>query len=661
MQNLDSHIMEQYENFARGVRLKVYFAQKDSTSQSSDPFLRLKSKWQPPTADRPVEDYLSTVKGKLAEQLKLAKNNKHYLTRQYSPLWLPKALNSIKENKEIIVTEADKNMGVVVMKTSEYIMHGLKQLQDSKTYKSCDNINYPELWDTLELILAKRNFLFTLNQVGDFIYSPTAAYLLQLKDSPYLKLGLFYMLMKVHKPVLAGRPIVSSINTVTYHASKYIDHKLQPIYKSIYSYLKSSQDLLVDLDLDRYKFSEDVVILCADIDSLYPNIPITQGLKMMRESIDYALKCETNTPSTFQLYNDNEVDLLMDLMKFVLENNYFSFGNLQYQQIEGTAMGTPAAVVFACLFLDSHERQVSQLVLQKFGIYPLFYKRYIDDIFAIFSSRHEAKTFIKYFCNNKQLPTIKCSSRTISSTEGIFLDLRIFKGKRFQEEGKFDTTIYQKPQNKYLYLPPNSFHPKAVFPSYILSELNRYRLVCNNDDDFNAISEEFFTRLKARGYSDEFLNPIFQKTSSREFLFNKLVQRVRSKETQKTVENINLFKTVFNPQTKALKIKDSLKLTDSVLLTHAGKLACNDKDPIVCYSNSPNIQSHLSQTRKNLHNIILQHNISLNIVDIDRFIRDVEVRTEPTFGTNSREIQIFNGQKSVTDLTQRLSTDLIIQ
>jgi hypothetical protein len=321
--------------------------------------------------------------------------------------------------------------------------------------------------------------------------------------------------MKVHKPKLSGRPIVSSINTVTYFASKYLDHILQPIYKRISSYIESSQALVAFLDGWKVPNYRNCVILCADIDSLYPNIPLVEGLKYMVESITFH-----NSMMDKRLFDENDIEFISELMRFVLGNNYFTFGNLIFKQLNGTAMGTPAAVVFACLFLDSLERRV----FKEHKIKSMCFKRYIDDIFAIFGTKEEAELFLQHFTT--KLPTIKCSSYTISETEGVFLDLVIFKGPRFQNEAKFDTKIYQKPQNKYLYLTPNSFHPKAIFPAFIVSELNRYRLCCNSEDDFQKVKNEFFDRLIARGYETSMLNGLFTKWSSRDILLKKVKERL---------------------------------------------------------------------------------------------------------------------------------------
>lgn len=541
----------------------------------------------------------------------------HFTNRRYSPPWLPNTLKMIQNNKDIIVTEADKNMGVVVMKTSDYIKHGLQQLQNQNTYLPCEEKpNFDSLWNDLKFILNKyKLFEYTDHRTKEVKQTALAKYLLQLYNRKELKLGTFYLLMKVHKTPVAGRPIVSSINTVTYFASKYIDRKLQPIYKSIPSFLKSSQDLIADLEMLKLINNENCYILCADVDSLYPNIPTKEGLLMMKQSITNR-NAQVDKADKLTM---EEISLLCDLMQFVLNNNYFSFGNLVFKQIDGTAMGTPAAVVFACLFLDSHETRI----FEETQIKRLLYKRYIDDIFAIFETKEAAEIFISRFSNDARLPTIKCSNFTISNQDGVFLDLKIFKGNRFASTSIFDIKTYQKPQNKYLYLPLNSFHPKAIFPAYIVSELNRYRLTCNNDNDFDEIKEDFFKRLQARGYPSEFLTPLFLKVKTRTTLLQALYNRIRQKKGTQASNSPTIFKTLYTPQTKAMKLKQCLELTEPMNERREGIELCNRKNPIICYSNTPSIQSYFSQTRKKLHDLPLKHHMNLDIENITKFIETV--------------------------------------
>ena len=58
----------------------------------------------------------------------------------------------------------------------------------------------------------------------------------------------------------------------------------------------------------------------------------------------------------------------------------------------------------------------------------------------------------------------------ISDTELIFLDMNIYKDKYFKTNNILSTKLYQKENNKYLFIPPFSSHAPSI---YIKSTDNR--------------------------------------------------------------------------------------------------------------------------------------------------------------------------------------------
>ncbi|CAI5463879.1 unnamed protein product [Closterium sp. Yama58-4] len=70
---------------------------------------------------------------------------------------------------------------------------------------------------------------------------------------------------------------------------------------------------------------------------------------------------------------------------------------------------------------------------------------------------------------------------------------------------------HEKPLNRYFYIPFSSFHSRECKKGFISSELKRH---CIRNSSFNTFWERkvlFFNRLKARGYPDYFLRPIFNQ------------------------------------------------------------------------------------------------------------------------------------------------------
>jgi hypothetical protein len=96
------------------------------------------------------------------------------------------------------------------------------------------------------------------------------------------------------------------------------------------------------------------------VESLYPSIPTKEGLEALKEMIKGK-------------FDTAELNLIMTLAGLVLEHHYLEFNGKYWRQVQGTAMGSNFAVVYACLFLcflEQRQENPQQL---------LFYKRYIDD------------------------------------------------------------------------------------------------------------------------------------------------------------------------------------------------------------------------------------------------------------------------------------------
>jgi hypothetical protein len=613
MKDFSVYIDKQFDDYHRRCSIARYFNEHPSSSEI-DPKLRVKgSTWIPPLSSGDIMyRYLNQVEAKLDRSVRKLEQSfaEHYDHMEKTPNWIYSTLRDLKSNTDIIITDADKNMGICVISTEQYVKEGLRQLNDPSTYRELSEPpNFGDIRVELESILKRHNSFFAPKKYPK--ESPRLSDLAKLffqdlgcshnnpnpTPSSRLRLGHFYMLMKVHKEKVTGRPIVSSFDTCSYHVSRYIDAVLQPLLKRSFSYVQSSEHLIHLLEKSPVRVADrdESVMLCADIESLYPNIPLDIGMEFFKRSIIFNNnKLKTNKLSRA------EIDLICDLTKWVLHNNYFTFGDKIYHQINGTAMGTPCAVVFACLFIDELERGI----MQRHKFTPFLYRRYIDDIFAIFAKKAQAEEFISKF--NGVCTTIRCadSSTTISTEKGVFLDVEVFRPSSFTTDGFLHTRLFQKKQNKYLYIPPFSYHSKSMFPAFITAEINRYRLLCTDDQDFLTACQQFKGRLQDRGYSLSFLNPLFLSLPTRQSLLDKVHARFSqlsvAEKSQKPVPAPFVFKVIGTPQTKMLKLANCLTPSDGIE-RHPALEPFFKKKPIVSYSNAPSISTYFSRARKSLH------------------------------------------------------------
>jgi hypothetical protein len=416
---------------------------------------------------------------------------------------IAKEIRTIK-SLNIVIKPADKNLGLTILDPETYFEICIKHLSDSSTYLQIPNTfienRFNAIWLKLENILRNNRQITSLDNSN--IYTKLAKSILQLKGSPLLRIAPFYCLPKLHKSseTLIGRPIVSAPNTITYHASKYLDLLFQPILKKFSTICLSSFNFINEIaELnEKLIIQSDTVILCADIASLYPSIPIDFGLDCFKR-----LFIKNNLFGISNL----EFGLAWDLLNFILNNNYITFNNTLYKQIKGTAMGTPVAVAYSNFVLLEMESMVNSN--------SIFYKRYIDDLFRICPDASTANDFINSF--NDICDSIQLESVTIKRS-GIFLDVEV----SLDSNNRIITSIFQKLTSKFQYIPPFSAHMTHVFQNWVYNELCRYRIICSIDEDYNKIKYQFLNRLLDRGYTTNFFALVSVNVPSRATLMKRI-------------------------------------------------------------------------------------------------------------------------------------------
>jgi hypothetical protein len=78
-------------------------------------------------------------------------------------------------------------------------------------------------------------------------------------------------------------------------------------------------------------------------------------------------------------------------------------------------------------------------------------------------------------------------------------------------DGTISTSLYEKEQNLYLYLPPHSSHPKGVNKSLINGQILRICRLCSSQSDADSFIARFLSRLLDRGHAEEDLQPLFSR------------------------------------------------------------------------------------------------------------------------------------------------------
>jgi len=288
---------------------------------------------------------------------------------------------------------------------------------------------------------------------------------------------------------------LKTLITENYKLLSKAEVKMKDLLPLVKSYIKNSMTIINDLK--ELFIPDEALIFTADAKSMYTNIDTATGVAAIR---DFILDNRDQIPADFP------IDLFLQILTTVMENNIFTFAGTYWQQLSGTAMGTPAACAYATVTFGQHE---NNLILPTYHSQLIYYKRYIDDIFAIWLPpvRQKINTWNKFKEDLNNWGSLEWAIEEPSlSTTFLDLNLQIIGNT-------IKTSTYQKPMNLYLYIPPKSSHPPSCLKGLISGELRRY-FFQNSTTDFQAILTKFIWRLVNRGHTIDDLTPLLLQAAS---------------------------------------------------------------------------------------------------------------------------------------------------
>ena len=180
---------------------------------------------------------------------------------------------------------------------------------------------------------------------------------------------------------------------------------------------------------------------------------------------------------------------------------HFLFNGDYYDQIDGVAMGSPLAPILANLFLGHHE---GTWLNEYEGIKPSYFKRYVDDVFAVFSNENEATIFLSYL--NSKHESIKFTMEVESNKQLPFLDVQL------DNSGKtFLTNIYRKVTFTGVLTNYLSFTAMRYKIGLVKCLIDRVFKINNTWLGFHKDLKKVFTFLKQNCYPEEILYKVTRK------------------------------------------------------------------------------------------------------------------------------------------------------
>lgn len=331
----------------------------------------------------------------------------------------------LKNHNDIIITKADKGNTTVVMYKCEYVDKALLLLNDSTTYKKL-NVD-----PTIKVQNGTNKLVDEL--IKTKCIEPLTGKKLKCATGVFPKI---YFLPKIHKDNVPLRPIVSCVGSSTYNLSKFLANLLTNAFVKDEYYVKNSFQFLQSIT--NIVLPEGYILVSLDVISLFTNVPIDLVVECIKENWDLLDNGSFTLDKVLQLFN------------FVVNNSYFNFENIFYQQISGLAMGNCLSPICSDIVMS----KLQNTCINKLSFKVPFFCRYVDDIItavpenkvdeilAIFNSFHHKLQFTIEIENDQKLP---------------FLDTLVIR----KDDNTIITDWYQKPTFSERFLNFYSQHPFA--------------------------------------------------------------------------------------------------------------------------------------------------------------------------------------------------------
>ncbi len=182
-----------------------------------------------------------------------------------------KAVVSLSKDKNITILPADKGRCTVILNTTDYHSKVSTLLSDTNTYEILKRD--PSSGYKRKVI----ECLQKLQQDGAFDRPQ------YLRLYPQDTIPCLYGLPKIHKEGVPLRPIVSSINSVTYNIAKYVANILAPLVGNTPHHIQNSLDFVNKVK--GLKIEQDETMVSYDVTSLFTCIP-TMELFLCADQMD---------------------------------------------------------------------------------------------------------------------------------------------------------------------------------------------------------------------------------------------------------------------------------------------------------------------------------------------------------------------------------------
>ena len=414
-----------------------------------------------------------------------------------------KAIQNWITSRGYVVTPTDKNLGACVV-TSTWLDTETRKLIFGRNtgYRALEegeasNIlayKIRELKQSMDVIKDAlhdddtKQLMRYLGQHLPIKVTPEGIQLSQHNITGQIKLPSFYGIPKVHKKPIKMRPIAPCHSALQNPLAKFVSKILKPFVAVESSICNGTKELALDLTgLQLPKFVP-LWLVGGDIVAYYPNIDVGRAVAMVT--------CLTDIYDHGHVMPGNSILRRItraqwsDILTTALSNLVVEHNGLPFLQTKGIAMGVACSPDIANIYAIPADKEILS--------HPavLFYRRYIDDIFAVIQapSAHEALDIAK---NNWHLEGCSIDWATPGKNL-IFLDMFI----NLDEHNTVQWRPYRKPGNHLERVPWDSAHPYDVKRGTFIRELSRLAVLSTKRYTYMTAATDLAALYLSRGYPD---------------------------------------------------------------------------------------------------------------------------------------------------------------
>lgn len=181
--------------------------------------------------------------------------------------------------------------------------------------------------------------------------------------------------------------------------------------------------------------------------------------------------------------------------------NVFLYNGKVYKQVDGLSMGSPLAPILANWFVSKFE---TTLLKDSTIKQPKFYRRYVDDIFAVFESEEDLEVFYNLLNNSHDNLTFTIERMNMTTKSLPFLDVNISVG----QSDRLETSVFRKPTNTNVLLNYDAMAPISWKRGIVQCFLKRASKICSSKIAYEDEIENLKRIFKANSYPASFVQRI---------------------------------------------------------------------------------------------------------------------------------------------------------